>query len=1625
MCKKDCKNVRCRTKSIGSTDRSTSQHKCNVCVIKKHYKMNNYASAPRQISKNYTNIKINEGNKIRIKLGDMFVTALLDSGASISCISDSTCNTLIQQDSSLTKTCIHTKTCILANGTEININTSIRLPLSLANNTIRLTFYVLPVCHLHVIMGCDLLNFLRANINYNTNELTLYTPNDESHNDNSHNVTIGHIQYISPTDTSQPSHTHTSQYGTEILKHINLKDSQLNHDQNKQLKSLIVEYSDVFADNIYNIGKTHLYEYEIKINPGVKPIRLRPYKTAWKEREIISEQVQEWLDAKIIVPSYSEWAFPCLLTKKKNSTKLRLCVDYRKLNSVCPLQSYPTLDFQLFLADLGSRRCKYFTVLDLRSAFLQLPLSRESSDMTTFVCHRGSFRFLRCPFGLSNVPLAFSRLMDMVFEGIKNRFVHYYLDDIIISSETYEEHISHIKEVFERLRHSQLTLQPSKASFFQHQVVFLSHKIDRFGLSTDASNIDKVKQFPPPNRVRDIRSFLGLCNYYRRFILNYAKIAKPLQDLVRKDVKFQWNDDAKKAFEELKIKLTTAPVLALPDLNSDQPLRLTTDASSLATGFILTQKLYDDVTGKLQEKVICYGGRSLTDVQSKYSITELELFACLHAITKLDCYLRGRKFVLITDHAALKWLFKKDLNNVKPRLARWIVALQMYNFDVEHIAGKNIPHVDFLSRIDHRNPEEEITFKNEPYLNAVQEKTFSKDIRDRMTGDNTRHITMTDIKSEQKHCFSFKNMYNYLKYNTLPTQRQQALRIIDQHQDYIIINNTLYHIWRSKHSKMDDKQQLCIPPAYRTAIISAYHDEPTFGHFGHMKTLTKIQHRYFWEGMSADTLRYIQGCVTCAEANIGNTGKAPLKSLPIPEQPFQVVHVDILSIHTPSSGFKYIVLIVDAFSKYTIGRALRNKTGKAVTKALFEDLFLRVGFPRNFIIRSDNGLENISSHNKAVHRLLGIKRVLTTPISPQSNGQLERYNRTLLNLLRKYCHNDPSKWSQYLQYAIFAMNSSASDSSKFSPMALVHGIETRSALDLQLPTPDESLPNTQYEAHEHWRKKLYHMRELAREHLVTAKEEQKKLYDRNTKPIPYAVGEQVFLKEPPSVPYADPKLRKRYTGPWTITKILPPTNVMLKNADGVPKPRSVHVNKIKYFRPRGPQTPIGSSSSHGIPEKKLPRGEVSGKSRDDSAKTEPNITEDEDVDDPHDHSLTFDLLGKQNIIPPRSNTIMDNAPDDSYFDDSSDDETLEDDSQRPHRRTTITTTNQDDDHTPRPTTSNRDADVIHSDMSTSTDDMIIDHQASSSCHSPNPKDGPSATKDQTVDHEANSPVSSETIHGPTGNEYKPINKVFRKRTGPEGLEYYVSWKNHPKKYNSWVKEQDMLPEMADQMTQKRLPEAKPRLNVISNVQPTKIILNDDDRLSPRYKLDHPLMRKYTSDNAIDLFYAHTLEQLYYFNIYYVIDQLDTFRYCVSKYGPLGTQFHLHMGSFPEAVKAHILYRTIIQILQHSPTVSKKLTSTTYQFIAMRDTIIPMYTTILILIREHKRLEEGHSISIDCTDIHNPVCDIYSTQTAKEDTDYISFHIQSPLNRIPTALPDLVKCDLTPTMIQRYNELTTV
>ena len=398
-------------------------------------------------------------------------------------------------------------------------------------------------------------------------------------------------------------------------------------------------------------------------------------------------QVQQMLASDVIRPSNSPWASPVVMVKKKDGS-LRFCVDFRQLNVATIKEAHPLPQIDDLLDALHGAR--WFSTLDLKSGYWQVPIMERDKEKTAFRTSSGQlYEFNQAPFGLCNAPATFSLLMDRVLSGLHWEMCLFYLDDIIVFSSTWEEHLARLRQVFERLRHANLKLGTEKCAFAAKEVSYLGHQVTEEGLLPDSALLAAIREIPPPKTATEVRSFLGLAGYYRRYVKNFAAITGSLHALTRKDSVFHWSANCQDAFDRLKMLLTTSPITAFPDFS--QSFRLYTDASTTGLGAILAQ------VREGRKGIICCASQSLNQAEKTYPATKLECLAIVWAVAKFRSYLMAMPFEVFTDHHALQWL--TTMRTGSALLHRWSAALEEYDFTVKHCPGKAQTHVDGLSRL--------------------------------------------------------------------------------------------------------------------------------------------------------------------------------------------------------------------------------------------------------------------------------------------------------------------------------------------------------------------------------------------------------------------------------------------------------------------------------------------------------------------------------------------------------------------------------------------------------------------------------------------------------------------------------------------------------------------------------------------------------------------------------------------------------------------------------------------------------------------------------------------------------------------------------------------------------------
>lgn len=722
-----------------------------------------------------------------------------------------------------------------------------------------------------------------------------------------------------------------------------------------------------------------------------------------------------------------------------------------------------------------------------------------------------------------------------------------YLDDIIIFSKTIQEHVSHLQEVFERLRNAGLKLKPEKCHFAKAELKYLGHVVSREGISPDPEKIDAVRSYPVPRNLKNLRAYLGLSRYYRKFIKSYSEIAAPLYELTKKDTPFVWNDARQTAFDKLKELLVSPPILGFPDL--DKPFTLDTDCSSQSAGSVLCQE-----QGSV-ERVISYAGRKLNDAGKKYSITEKECLSLVFGVKHFDCYLRHTTFNAVVDHAALKWLF--SLKQPTGRLARWIAFLQSYQMNIIYRAGHLHGNADSLSRRSYDETEN------------VDRKNKSCTITDKAIKNLTlpQGISMNEIISHQVKDPDIKPIIDYLVHSKLPDDSRKRQSILIKQDQYFMHKGVLYHVEQCKPKLENDVTlQLVIPRLLVPTILKILHDcQFQGGHVGTSRTMAKAKSRFYWNHMYRDIANWISSCEVCTQKKRPpNPIRAHITPMPI-SSPFERISTDILGPlpFCKDSKNRYVLVFVDYFTKYVEMVPIKNIDAAIVANEFLKNIICRHGVPK--YLHSDRGTQYLSNIVKEVCRLLDVKKTQTTSFHPQCNGQSERMMSVNLNSLSKYVDDKHDDWDKDIPFVQFVHNTTPClDSTDFTPYFLTHGRNPTTFVDLDIDIPDNLKTGTADFIgpliDRFTKAKDYVKHKLDERKAIMVKRTNKKINEPK-----FAVGETVYLYRPVVTPGKTAQFLKPWVGPFIISEKLSDIHMKLRRvSDGKLITNRVHINRLKH-----------------------------------------------------------------------------------------------------------------------------------------------------------------------------------------------------------------------------------------------------------------------------------------------------------------------------------------------------------------------------------------------------------------------------------------------------------------------------
>ena len=583
-----------------------------------------------------------------------------------------------------------------------------------------------------------------------------------------------------------------------------------------------------------------------------------------------------------------------------------------------------------------------------------------------------------------------------------------------------------------------ICLKSSKCLFLRDEVPYLGYVISKHGIRPDPARTDQVKHFPTPKDVTQVRQFIGLASYYRRFIPGFAKVASPLHALTRKGVTFAWSAECEAAFKQLKSLLITAPVLAYPQFGPNKRFILETDASGCGLGAVLSQEQSD---GKLHP--IAYASRSLHHHEQNYAISELETLGLVWSVKHFRMYLLGHQCTVYTDHSACVSL----LNTPKPsaKLARWAMTIQEFDLTIKHRAGRKNQRADALSR----NPAEVVT---ESTVNAVTaEESPVEPVSESTPLSEKEQQRVDEIRRLQREDSELVTIFQYLEDGKLPDTDTSARRLALEKSRYEIIDGILYF----ENPSVPGKWRIAVPKELRATLLSETHDGKFAGHFGEQKVYNLLRKMYWWDGMRADIRRYCRSCLICAtRKGTGRATRPPLQPIPV-GGPFHRVGVDVLQLPKTFDGNCYVVVFADYLTKWVEAFPTSDQKAETIAKLFVENIVCHHGVPEELL--SDRGSNFLSELIQEVCELLGVKKINTSGYHPQCDGLVEKFNSTLINMIAKSAESRACDWDRHLPYLLFSYRVSVQDSTKESPFFLLYG------RDPQLPTETAlTQPRTPY-----------------------------------------------------------------------------------------------------------------------------------------------------------------------------------------------------------------------------------------------------------------------------------------------------------------------------------------------------------------------------------------------------------------------------------------------------------------------------------------------------------------------------------------------------------------------------------
>ena len=990
----------------------------------------------------------------------------------------------------------------------------------------------------------------------------------------------------------------TSPAQIESQRKVKLQNAPITDEDRSNFKELCNKYTDIFSRSSEDIGHTPLLKMDIDTGDS-PPVCQRPYSLPLKHVEWVTKELEILEKAGVISRSVSPWASPIVIVPKKSEPgeppRRRMCVDYRVLNSLLPpvnkahskakgilsLVPLPKID-EIYAQLKGS---KVYSAIDMRSGYFHLGLSDEAKPKTAFVPggpHGAKYEFNRCPFGLSQAPAYFQRLVHEVLKGIT--FAFGYLDDILIFSPDNKTHLEHLEVVFQRLREADLKLKASKCNFFKKHIQYLGHLVSGEGIEPLPEKLEAVRKMPPPTTPKEIRQFLGLVGYYRKFVPKFADIARPLTNLTKLDVPYEWTNRCQEAFEFLKQMLLKEPILKYPD--PSKPYTLFTDASKFAWACVLTQEYEHEFDGKKRKILhpITYMSGLFKGSQINWATLTKEAYAIYVSVKKLDHYIQDAEVTLRSDHLPLKSFLQKNTMNTK--VNNWAIDItsRCRNIQFEYIKGIKNTLADTMSRLIEITPE----IEQEPEPPGQE---FGYDIFETLEPIETTTHYINELKEEIQ-----------IKHEAIPDDllpivdlTESQLEDIQMKDKFIknIVNRLVakqqpegkpYYLEGRLLKKYiyDNKQRFevtVVSPNCAPLLLNLAHDQ--LGHNGTARTYMLLKRTYYWKGMKTDVSNYVKQCKLCQKQNI-----LPVKYVSghfsAPMAPMEFISMDLIGDFTPSSkGNKYALTVICMLTGYTFCIPIPSKKASDVITAYIDNVYSKFGGSKKIL--SDNGTEFKNQLFEKIAKELGVEfKCYTAPYHPQSNGRIEGFHHFLKSCMTKHI-STTMEWDQVVHLATAAYNFFPNEHSKESPFFLMFGRDPRVPLNTLLTPKIRYMGTEENILSLEALQRIYH---LVAENLKIAKERLHK--NQQAYPTKLKTEDMVMIKT-----HAEGQFQPIYKGYYRIVSFKG-NQVQVVPVEGG-KPHFVHITDVKYIMPVDsiiPHLPLpnqfGRMSKYNLNPKNIP-----------------------------------------------------------------------------------------------------------------------------------------------------------------------------------------------------------------------------------------------------------------------------------------------------------------------------------------------------------------------------------------------------------------------------------------------------